>query len=296
MIVDRAATNDGDDMLHLGLLAAEFPHATLAENLDAMLPAKARGVQFDLACVVGETLPAGIDDATIERIRSGFAERGLDLSALSGTYNMIHPDRRLRDQGLEGLKRVIEIAARLACPVVTLCTGTRDRDNMWRRHPDNDLPDAFRDLVEQAKAAARVAETHGITLGVEPEVSNTIDSALKARRLMDDVGSPNLKIIMDGANIFHKGELARQHEMLDEAFELLGRDIVLAHAKDLDHDGEAGHLPAGKGLLDYPYYLELIRRSGFSGALILHALRPAEAPDRAAFVRRSAPAGLIISE
>ena len=40
--------------------------------------------------------------------------------------------------------------------------------------------------------------------------------------------------------------------MLDEAFALLGRDIVLAHAKDLDHDGEAGHLPAGKGLLDYP--------------------------------------------
>ena len=206
---------------------------------------------------------------------------------------MIHPDRRLRDQGLEGLKRVIEIAKRLGCPIVTLCTGTRDPDDMWRRHPDNDLPDAFRDLVEQAKAAAGVAEAHGITLGVEPEVSNTIDSAAKARRLMDEVGSARLKIVMDGANIFHRGELARMREMLDEAFALLGHDIVLAHAKDLDRDGEAGHLPAGKGVLDYPYYLELIRESGFNGGLILHALKPPEAPDRVAFVRRSAPAGLI---
>ena len=280
-------------MLRLGLLAAEFPHATLAENLDAMLPAKAGAVQFDLACVVGETLPAQIDDPTIARIRSGFTERGLGLAALSGTYNMIHPDRRLRDHGLEGLKRVIEIAKRLGCPIVTLCTGTRDPDDMWRRHPDNDLADAFRDLVEQAKAASRVAEAHGVTLGIEPEVSNTIDSALKARRLMDEVGSARLKIVMDGANIFHKGELARMREMLDEAFALLGRDIVLAHAKDLDRDGEAGHLPAGKGALDYPYYLKLIQKSGFSGGLILHALKPAEAPDRVAFVRRSAPAGLV---
>jgi sugar phosphate isomerase/epimerase len=280
-------------MLHLGLLAAEFPHGTLEENLDAMLPARAKGVQFDLECAVGDTLPLRVDDATIDRIRAGFGERGLELSALSGTYNMIHPDPRLRNQGLEGLKRVIEIAARLGCPVVTLCTGTRDPDNMWRRHPDNDLPDAFRDLVTEARAASRVAEEHGIALGVEPEVSNTIDSALKARRLMDEVGSARLKIVMDGANIFHKGELARMREMLDEAFALLGGDIVLAHAKDLDHDGDAGHLPAGKGLLDYPYYLNLIRDSGYSGALILHALKPAEAPDRIAFVRRAAPAGLV---
>ena len=32
-----------------------------------------------------------------------------------------------------------------------------------------------------------------------------------------------------------------------EAFELLGRDIVLAHAKDLNRDGDAGDVPAGCG-------------------------------------------------
>jgi sugar phosphate isomerase/epimerase len=82
-------------------------------------------------------------------------------------------------------------------------------------------------------------------------------------------------------------------KVLDEAFELLGSDIVLAHAKDLDKDGEAGHAPAGRGRLDYRDYMELMRKSGFEGSIILHALKPAEARDRLAFVRSIAPPGYV---
>jgi len=81
--------------------------------------------------------------------------------------------------------------------------------------------------------------------------------------------------------------------VLDEAFELLGSEIALAHAKDLDKDGEAGHLAAGRGRLDYPYYMELLKASGFDGAIILHGLKPAEAKDRLAFVRSVAPPGYV---
>jgi len=98
---------------------------------------------------------------------------------------------------------------------------------------------------------------------------------------------------MDGANVFQRGQLPNMRKVLAEAFDLLGSDIVLAHAKDLDKDGEAGHLAAGRGRLDYSYYLELLRKSGFDGTIILHALQPAEAKDRLAFVRSSAPAGYL---
>ena len=101
-----------------------------------------------------------------------------------------------------------------------------------------------------------------------------MNTVRKARKLLDEIGSPNLKIIMDGANIFQKGELGRMREKLDEAFDLLGRDIVLAHAKDLDRDGEAGHVAAGLGKLDYPYYVQLLAAAGYDGAIILHALKP----------------------
>jgi len=129
---------------------------------------------------------------------------------------------------------------------------------------------------------------YGITLGVEPEIGNRINSVQKARWLLDEVRSPQLKIVMDGANIFQRGQLPNMRKVLDEAFELLGSDIALADAKDLDKDGEAG-----RGRLDYRYYMELLTASGFEGSIILHALKPAEAKDRLAFVRSAAPAGYV---
>jgi len=113
---------------------------------------------------------------------------------------------------------------------------------MWRRHPDNDSPDAWADLLASMRQAVQIAEEYGVTLAFEPEVANVVDSPHKARRLLDEMGSPHLKVVMDGANIFHTGELPRMREILDEAFALVGKDIALAHAKDLDRDGEAGHL------------------------------------------------------
>ena len=100
-----------------------------------------------------------------------------------------------------------------------------------------------------------IAEARGATLVFEPEVNNVVDSAQKARRLLDEVQSEHLQVVIDGANLFHAGQLPRMREVLDEAFDLLGDSIRLAHAKDLEQDGDVGHQAAGTGLLDYDHYL-----------------------------------------
>jgi sugar phosphate isomerase/epimerase len=280
-------------MAKLGLLSPEFPAGSLEENLAAMSSAGAIGAQFDLVNAVGETFPAELRDEEVQAVRNGFAHYALELSALSGTYNMIDPDPQRREVGARGLDRLIGAAPLFGTQVVTLCTGSRDPESMWCRHPESDSPEAWADLLVTVERAVRKAEAHGVVLGVETEVGNSVSTVAKARRLLDTIASPALKIIMDGANIFQKGELPRMREKLDEAFELLGNDIVLAHAKDLDRDGEAGHVAAGHGKLDYPYYLKLLADSGFDGAIILHALKPEQAADRLQFVRRAAPAGYL---
>jgi sugar phosphate isomerase/epimerase len=280
-------------MATLGLLSPEFASDSLNSNLEAIAATGAKAVQFDLASAVGDTFPTEVSEATLQAINGGFSDRQLTLAALSGTYNMIDPDPQARAVGAEGLTRVIAWASRLGTEVVTLCTGSRDPNSMWRRHPDNDTPEAWADLLVQIEQAVRVAEECGVTLGVEPEIGNTINSVHKARRLLDEVKSPHLKIVMDGANIFQRGQLSQMRAVLDQAFALLGPDIVLAHAKDLDTDGEAGHVAAGRGRLDYPYYMELMQKSGFAGSIILHALKPGEAEDRLTFVRSIAPPGYL---
>jgi sugar phosphate isomerase/epimerase len=280
-------------MANLGLLSPEFPSVSLDANLDAIAATGAVSVQFDLASAVGRTFPTELSQDIVEAIQDGFVKRRLTMAALSGTYNMIDPDPQARALGAEGLNRVIGLAPSLGTHLVTLCTGSRDPGNMWQKHPGNDTPEAWADLLVQMGKALTVAEKHAVTLGVEPEVGNTINSVVKARRLLDEIRSPQLKIVMDGANIFQRGQLPKMRQVLEEAFELLGSEIALAHAKDLDQDGEAGHVAAGRGRLDYPYYLELLKASGFEGSIILHALKPAEAKDRLAFVRSVAPTGYV---
>jgi sugar phosphate isomerase/epimerase len=280
-------------MAILGLLSPEFPSDSLETNLGAIAETGAVSVQFDLASAVGDTFPTELTQDTVATILTGFAERRLTLAALSGTYNMIDPDPQARAFGAEGLERVIGWAPSLGTHLVTLCTGSRDPSNMWQKHPGNDTPEAWADLLAQMEKALSVAEKYEVTLGVETEVGNTINTVAKARRLLDEMRSPQLKIVMDGANIFQRGQLPRMRQVLDEAFELLGSEIALGHAKDLDRDGEAGHVAAGRGRLDYPYYMELLKASGFEGSIILHALKPGEARDRLAFVRSVAPSGYV---
>lgn len=294
-------------MVQLGVLTTEFERPSLAGNLDAIAAHKIDTVQLQLGSALpeiplGQSLEMGLDvlGAYINvdlcrRISENVAARGIRLAAVDGTFNMVGPDVQRRKVNLGYLQRLIELCEVLGTSVVTLCTGSRE-EVMWRPHPDNDSAGAWKDLVAIMRAAARTAEQHNVVLAFEPEVNNVVNSAQRARRVIEDVGSPAVKVLMDPANIFKAGELTRMQPKLEEAFALLGGHIALAHAKDLDRDGAAGHLGAGRGLLDYPLYLSLLQSSGFDGVIVLHQLRGLSAPDIDAcfsYVRAKAPTGYV---
>jgi sugar phosphate isomerase/epimerase len=100
---------------------------------------------------------------------------------------MIHPDAAQRLLGFKRLALLCGACREIGTEVITLCTGTRDPDNMWRRHPDNDSAEAWQDLVATMSRALSIADEEEVTLAVEPEVSNVIDSAVKARRLIEEM-------------------------------------------------------------------------------------------------------------
>ena len=271
--------------MQIGIFAKTFVRPTLIETLDAVVAHGIHCVQFNLTCAGLPSMPDRIEPALIASIRRELDARDLTMAAVSGTFNMIHPDLQQRRDGLNRLRTLAAACQALGTSVITLSTGTRDPDNMWRWHADNATPAAWRDLIAAMAEAARIAEQHKITLAFEPEVTNVVDSAEKGRRLLDAIGSPYLKVVMDGANLFHAGELRHMHAILEEAFALLGADIVLAHAKDLSHDGDAGHAAAGAGLLDYDRYLTLLHSAGYRGPLILHALAEHQVDRSVAFLR-----------
>lgn len=267
------------------LLGTTFTTGTLEERLDGAKEHGLTGVQMSMDCAGLPPMPDQIAPGLPERIRRAASSRGLAVASLQGTFNMCHPDEEHRRTGLRRLRVLAEACSEMGTRAIHLCTGTRDPNSMWRRHPDNGTPEAWRDMAACMREAVGIARQTNVVLAFEPEISNVVDSAQKARRLMDEMGSPHLKVTIDPANIFHTGELPRMKEMLDEAFALLGKDIVLAHAKDLDRDGEAGHKAAGQGLLDYDLYVALLRKYDYKGPLLLHGLTREQVPGCMAFLR-----------
>lgn len=267
------------------LIATTFTTGTLEERLDAVKAAGLVCVQMSMVCAGLPEMPDAIPAALPGRIRREAAARGLGVASLTGTFNMCHPDADQRRAGLRRLRVLAEACAEMGTSAIHICTGTRNPASMWRPHPDNGTPEAWRDMAACVREATDIARQANVVLAFEPEMSNVVDSARKARRLLDEIGSPHLKVTIDPANLFHTGELSRMKEILDEAFALVGKDAVLAHAKDLDRDGEAGHKPAGQGVLDYDRYLALLRKYDYRGPLLLHGLTAAQVPGCLAFVR-----------
>jgi sugar phosphate isomerase/epimerase len=269
--------------MRLGIFAKTFARPTLEETLDAVRAHGLKELQFNMVCAGLPSLPDEIDAGLSRRIREALADRDLTMGAVSGTFNMIHPDLSKRRDGLHRLQVLARSCAAMGTKIITLCTGTRDAEDMWRFHPDNDCLDAWSDLRDSLAQALQIAEEADVTLAIEPEVANVIDSARKAARLLAEVRSPRLKIVIDPANLFHRGEIFRMDDVLNEAFRLLGDHIVLAHAKDL---GPHGPVPAGKGLLDYDFYLAWLRRIEFRGPLIVHGLKEEEVGECLTFLRK----------
>jgi sugar phosphate isomerase/epimerase len=302
-------------MAELGVLTTEFAGG-LDDVLDAVVAHGFRTVQLQLGSAVPEVpltdaLLLGLDvlgdrltPELVEQTRTALDERGLHVAAVDGTYNMAHPDPEHRRRNLAHLLGLIDLAPALGTDVVTLCTGTR-AEIMWEHHEESQSEAAWDDLVAQLRVAVPAAERAGVRLAFEPEHNNVVDTAARARALVDQLGSPALGVVMDPANLFHRGDLDRQSEHLTEAFALLGPDIVLAHAKDLDHDGDAGGRAAGCGLLDYRLVLAELAGTGFDGAVVLHQLSELRSPPHAdgpgtdrigeatAHLRRHAPAGYL---
>ena len=269
--------------MELGIFEIVFPRPTLGATLDAVVDHGLRYVQLDLASAGLPSIPNRIPPDVASHIRHETERRGITIAAVSGTYNMIHPDREVRDEGLAGLRTIAAACETMGISVVTLCTGTRNTESMWRRHPENDSAEAWQDLVESLSAALEIADEHGVTLAFEPEPANVVSSASRGRDLLREFDHPRLKVVMDVANIVATDRDRSPRKVLDEAFELLGDHVVVAHGKDLRADGF--FCAAGQGVVPWNHALALFRSVGFNGPVILHSLTEHEADQSIAFMR-----------
>jgi len=243
-----------------------------------------QAIQFNFSSAGLPSLPSDWPETAISEVISSAAQRGLTICALSGTYNMAHPDVARRQADRIGFANVVRAAQVMQAPLVTLCTGSRHATNMWSHHPDNESPEAWSAMRGELDFALELAERHGVSLGIEPEPGNLVASARVARRLLDEIRSPRLKIVMDAANLLPPENQARQREVVAEAVALLDAELALVHTKDVGPNGDA--VAAGHGIVDFRNFLKAILSTGYRGPLISHNFPESDAAYVAGFLRR----------
>lgn len=268
--------------MQLGIFAKTFPGSDAQTVLSAARDAGYATVQFNMACLGLKSMPDAISPAETASIAAAAASTGVSIAAVSGTYNMIHPDPEVRRVGLARLDVLARSAHAMGTRLITLCTGSRDPDDQWRHHPDNATPQAWADLIAEMTKAAAIAAAHDVDLGIEPELANVISSAPLARRLLDEIGSPRLKIVLDPANLFEIAPPAERRRLVEDAIGLLAPSVALAHAKDRHADGSFA--AAGTGVIDFRHFVAALKAGGVEAPLVTHGLDAGQAMSVARFL------------
>jgi sugar phosphate isomerase/epimerase len=213
----------------LGIFARTFRRDTATQVAAAIAAAGYSLAHWNFAAVGLPTLTT--DPDAFDEV----AAAGMTIPSVSATFNAVHPDRDRRQRQITDAARLIALAPRFGADVVTLCTGSRDPDDMWRAHPANDDPAAWSDLRRTLEPLLEAARDARVRLGVEPEPGNVVRDAPAAARLLAQLGpDAPIGIILDPANLITTSNSTAEERVLAEAVDLVGDRVIGAQAKDLD--------------------------------------------------------------
>jgi len=272
--------------IHVGVRAHDFGKPPL-EQLAAEVAA------HGLCCVQfapPKSIPGLDDDAgrlspgLALHARDTLAARGVHIAVLGCYINLADPDEASRRHHLARFKAYLRLARDFGCSLVGTETGSLHSDFSF--HPENHDEAAFQRVLAGVRELVQEAERFGSTVAIEAVVRHVVHEPKRLRRLLDEIGSPNLQVILDPVNLLDAGNVHRQDEIIEEAFALLADRIAVLHAKDcVLGDSVLTSVPAGQGQLNTPLLFRLAKRHKPGIDVLLEDTQPATLQQTVDFVR-----------
>ncbi len=204
----------------------------------AELAPKVKEIGFDWFEVPIE----GTGDIDYKRASAILRDNGLAVSvcaAMGSDRDLIHPDKAIRDNGMDYLKHCMDAAATLGAtnlvgPLYSSVGRTWQMTDA-ERAKDTDL------LVGQLRELAAYAGDKGVVLGVEPLnrfETSFINLASQVIPVVDRVDHPACKIMLD---TFH---MNIEEQSLGDAIRAVGNRLAQVHSCENDRGAPgSGHVP-----------------------------------------------------
>ena len=117
-------------------------------------------------------------------------------------------------------------------------------------------------FLQRVRPLVEEAEKLKVVLAIEPVCSHVLYDAALAQRMLDDLGSNQVRIILDAVNLLESEQLPTAEAVIEDAIERLGDQTCVLHMKDYLPAPEKfrpDSVPCGQGGMRYDALLDLAR-------------------------------------
>lgn len=165
----------------------------------------------------------------IKEVEAAVREVPLDIAVLGTYVDLGAVDDNKRRNAVNEFISQIPVCKALQAP----CMGSETSAMM---QPGATHADAKRALLRSLEEIMPVAEEHGVIVALEPVYAGTMNSVETTREVLDSIQSPNLKIILDMANLMGPEWVEKQDVLYGRAVESWGDLIMAIHFKGVCYD------------------------------------------------------------
>lgn len=188
-----------------------------------------------------------------------FDKNELDCAVLGCYLNLATPDEEQLRETQEKYMANIRFAAHLGAGVVGTETGAPNVEYRFEEACWNE--ESLQIFIKNLRPVVKYAEQMGVLVAIEPVVRHIVCDPVRARRVLDEIASPNLRIILDPVNLLESYNYEEQDAIIDEALELLGKDVAVLHVKDfVIKDGMLVSVPVGQGQCHWDRIMPYMKR------------------------------------
>ncbi|MGN1180506.1 MAG: sugar phosphate isomerase/epimerase family protein [Suilimivivens sp.] len=246
--------------MQLGIRLHDTKNLPLEERLTEVNKQGFSCVHLALSKVIKENsvAPQALTPGYAMYLKRLFWEKKLDIAVLGCYLNLANPDPDKLKEIVEKYEAHIRFAALLGCGVVGTETGAPNVE--YKYEPACHSEEALELFIKNLRPVVEYAEKMGVIFAIEPVWKHIVYNPARARRVLDEIHSPNLQIILDPVNLLDISNYEHQVEIVEEAVDLLGRDVAVVHIKDyVVKDGKLDSVAAGTGNMDYTAIMKFIK-------------------------------------
>lgn len=218
-------------------------------------------------------------------LRRLFEKNELDFAVLGCYLNLANPDPVMLKETQEKYKANIRFAAHLGAGVVGTETGAPNTEYKFEEACWSE--EALEQFIAGLRPVVKYAEQMGVLVAIEPVIRHIVCNPVRARKVLDTIDSPNLRIILDPVNLLETYNYEKQDEIIDEAIELLGKDIAVLHVKDfIIRDDKLVSVPVGQGQCHWDRIMPYMKKEKPFMHATLEDTKPENAVEALRYIQR----------